>query len=303
MICILILHVNKNNLVVLSHLQTEGMVNIMDTSPRLSGLERVLLVLPLAAGIVFGLFPLLVPQSFATFMGYTGNDPFIYRLAGAATFGYAVALALGLWQGIWAAVRLLVIVVFTFNLASLYACAFELINPSTNGGARPIVYLILATSIVFVAMTGILLYRHRKDVKLVPDIAQWVMTFIVIATVLAAAFGLTPLFYPQINHLFGFKVTDLFLYRQAGAATLGYAVMGVFELRSRNWQEIRSPNVMAGVFNGLSFLAALLTIALGESLLLPAVVAVAALAVTVAAIVVERTHGGTSTGALATPSA
>jgi hypothetical protein len=270
----------------------------MDISSRLSNPERLLLALPLAAGAFFGLFPLVVPGSFAAFTVYPGNDPFIYRLAGAATFGYAVALGWGLRQGTWAAVRLTVIAVLTFNLASLYACGFELISPSTSGGVRPIVYLILATSLFFVAMTATLLSRHRKDARHIPDIAPWIVTFIVIATV----FGVTPLFYPQFNHLLGFKVTDLFLYRQAGAATLGYAVMGMFEVRSRNWREVRGPIVMAAVFNGLSFLASLLTIVLGESLLLPVLVAIASLGVTVATIVALRTHGGAFTETLATPS-
>ena len=274
----------------------------MNISSRLSGLERWLLALPLAGGAFFGLFPLFTPGSFAAFTGFPGNDLFIGRLAGAASFGYAVALGLGIRQGIWAAVRLIVIAVLTFNLASLYTCCVELVSP-TSGGVKPVVYLILAASLVIVGISGTLLYRHRQDEKPAPNIASWVVTFIVIATVLATTFGLTPLFYPQLNRLFGFKVTDLFLYRQAGAATLGYAVMGVFELRSRNWQEIRYPSVMAGVFNGLSFLAALLTIALGESILLPAVVAIATFGVTTAIIVVLRTKGGTSTEERATSSA
>lgn len=112
-----------------------------------------------------------------------------------------------------------------------------------------------------------------------------------IAAILAFFFGLTALFYPQLYHLFGFKGTDLFLYHQAGASTLGYAVMGIFELRSGSWMEIRLPSVMAVVFNDLSFLASLLTLALGESLVL---VAVASLAVTIATIVVMRTNGGTT---------
>ena len=273
----------------------------MDTSSRLSTFERWFIALPLAAGVVFGLFPLLAPEQFASFTGFPGNDPFIYRLAGAATFGYAVGLALGLRQGTWAAVKLMVIAVLTFNLASLYACGSEIISPATIGGTRPIVYLILVTSLVFIAMTGMLLYRHRQDAKLAPNIASWIMTFIVIATILAATFGLTPLFYPQLNQLFGFKVTDLFLYRQAGAATLGYAVMGIFELRSRNWQELRCPFVMAAIFNGVSFLVSLLTIVLGQSLLLPVLVAIASLAVTIATIIALRTNGGTSTTVLATP--
>src|SRR5437588_12882637 len=129
------------------------MVNVMDISSRLSGLERWLLVLPLAGGAFFGLFPLLVPGPFATFTGFPGNDPFIYRLAGAATFGYAVALGLGMRQGTWAAVRLIVIAVLTFNLASLYACIFELISPSSNREIVPVVFFILVVSILVVAIT------------------------------------------------------------------------------------------------------------------------------------------------------
>src|SRR5579884_1731585 len=126
----------------------------MNTSTRLSGLERWLLVVPLAGGLVFGLFPLLFPAAFAALTGFAGHDPFMYRLAGAATFGYAVALIGGIRQGTWAAVRLVVIAVLTFNLGSLYACGAELLSPSTQGGARPVVYLILATSIAIVAITA-----------------------------------------------------------------------------------------------------------------------------------------------------
>jgi hypothetical protein len=42
----------------------------MDTSARLSSLERWLIVLPLLGGLVFGLFPLLVPGLFATLTGF-----------------------------------------------------------------------------------------------------------------------------------------------------------------------------------------------------------------------------------------
>ena len=274
----------------------------MDTSTRLTTIERWLIVLPLAAGLVFGLFPLLAPELFASLTGFPGNDPFIYRLAGTATLGYAVGLAFGLLQGTWAAVRLMLIAVLTFNLASLYICGAEIIHPTILGGTRPVVYLIFVTSIGFVALTTTLLYRHRQDAKKMPDVASWIVPFIVIATILAATFGLLPLFYPQAFKLVGYKVTDIFLYGQAGAATLGYAVMGIFELRSRNWQELRCPLVMAAIFNGVSFLTCLLSIALGEPLFLPILIAIASLAVTIASIIALRTNGGTSSSAaLATP--
>ncbi len=275
----------------------------MDTSARLTTVERWLIIILIAAGVVFGLLPLLIPVQFATLAGFPGNDPYVYRLAGAATFGYALGVALGLRHGTWAAVRLLMIAVLTFNLASLYACGAEIIHPITPGGTRPIVYLIFVASMAFVAITALLLYWHRHDAKMSPDIlASWIVPFIVIAAILAATFALLPLFFPQINHSFGYKVTDIFLYGQAGAATLGYAVMGIFELRSRNWQELRYPFIAAGVFNGASFLASIASIALGESLFLPIVVAAASLAVTIAIIVALRTNGGiSSSAALATP--
>jgi hypothetical protein len=264
----------------------------MDSSTRLNTLERWLIVLPFAGGLVFGLFPLLFPALFASLTGFSYNDPFISRLAGASTLGYAIGLALGLRQGTWAAVRLMIIAVLTFNLASIYVCIAQIIHPDTIGGARPVVYLILVTSIGFVILTTALLYRHRHEAKMSPNIASWIPLFIVIATILAAIFGLLPLFFPQLNRLFGFKATNLFLYGQAGAAALGYAVMGIFELRSRNWQELRNPFVMAAIFNGVSFLASLATIALGESLILPLLIAAASLAVTVATIIALRTNGG-----------
>ena len=273
----------------------------MDTSTRLTTLEPWLIPLPLAAGVVFGLFPLLAPEQFASVTGFPGNDPFIYRLAGAATFGYAVGLALGLRQGTWAAVKLVVIAVLTFNLASLYACVSEIIRTANIGGAKPVIYLILVTSVFFVAMRATLLYRHRQDAKLPPTIASWVVVLIVIATILAATFGLSPLFFPQVFKLVGYKVTDIFLFGQAGAATFGYAVMGIFELRSRNWPELRSPFVMAALFNGVSFLACLLSIASGEPLFLPVLVAIASLAVTIAIIIALRTNGGTSAAVIASP--
>ncbi len=252
----------------------------------------MLLALPLVAGAVFGLFPLLIPVSFGRFLDFPGNDPFIYQLAGAATFGYTVALVLGLREGTWVAVKLPVKAVLTFNLASLYACGVELVSPSTDGRVQLIVYLILTTSVVFVVMTAWLLYHHRNDGNLAPDIASWVVALIVIATILAFVFGLLPLFYPQFGRLFGFKVTDLFLYRQADSSTLGYAVIGILELRSRNWQEIRGAFVMALVFNGLSFLAGILTLVLGESFLLTAVIVIATFSISAAIIVALRTQGG-----------
>ncbi len=257
-------------------------------SGQLSRAELLLLLLPVAASAFVGLFQLLLPGLLAKLTGYSGNDVIAYWLSGAATFGYAGALSLALRQKQWSAIRLIVLAFFTFGIGSLYACAVDIIG----GAAKPVVYVVLALTLVFVTITGTLLYRHRNDSKGSANTARWVAVFLVIATVLAAIFGLLPLLFPGSGTpLFHLKGTDVFIFRQAGAASLGYAVMGVFELRSRNWQEMRWPLVMAGIFNGLSFIASVVSLASGGPLLLSLLVMLATLGVTMAIIVALRRRG------------
>ena len=54
-----------------------------------------LLVLLVLSGAFFGLAPFLAPAQFASATGFAGTDVFLYRLAGAATFGYGVGLVIG----------------------------------------------------------------------------------------------------------------------------------------------------------------------------------------------------------------
>jgi hypothetical protein len=63
---------------------------------RMSGWQRLLLFLPVPGALGFGLGPLLAPVLMARALGYSGDDPYLTRLAGAATLGYGVALLLGL---------------------------------------------------------------------------------------------------------------------------------------------------------------------------------------------------------------
>ncbi len=255
---------------------------------RLSGLERALTVLPLLGGTFFGLFPLLAGSTFASVFGFPGNDQYMYRLAGAATFGYAVALTFAVVQDRWAQMRLLVIAVLAFNLGSLFACGAEI----AGGNAQPVVYLVLAASILFIAISLMLLSNHRDAPKATPDIASWVVGFLGVATLLAAAFGIMPLFLTnQLSSFFGFKGTDTFLFRQGGASTLGYAVMGIFELRSRNWEEIRWPALMALVFNGASFVASVVEILAGGAPWLVYLIAPTSLLVSLVIIVILVRRG------------
>jgi hypothetical protein len=72
-----------------------------DAQARLTTRDRILLLVPTIAAVFFGLAPLLVAVPFARLAGYAGHDPFFYWLAGAATLGYGIALAVGMREGSW----------------------------------------------------------------------------------------------------------------------------------------------------------------------------------------------------------
>lgn len=235
----------------------------------LTTLQRWLLAVPLAGGTVFGLLPFLVPVQFATTLGYAGDDPYVARLAGAATFGYAVALALGLRDGRWPALRNVVVATLAFNLVSILAATIEI----AADRAQPVVYLIFFTDIAIILITWTVLVLHGATPQGPRDVATWVVALTAVATVAAATFGITPQLPKVFGPLSGYHGTDEFLFREAGAATAGYALMGIWELRSLRWEELRLPTVMALVFNGLSFVASLLelgAITVGVALVAPA---------------------------------
>ena len=255
---------------------------------KLNSLERFLLLLPIVGGLVFGVFPLLLGGAFGAVLGTPGNDSFVYRLAGAATLGYAVALIMGLRQGDWAPLRLVVIGTLTFNLASIYACIVYLMVGNTD----LIAYLILGTSIAITAITLWLLSRHAGEAQGQADVSVWYIRFLVLGAVLSGAFGLLPLLIPVLGaKLAGFQGTDVFLIRQAGAASLGYAVMSILGIRSGVWKEIRLPLIMALVFNGFSFIASVVALLSGEPVLISLVIGAASLFVTIVGTIAYRRRG------------
>jgi hypothetical protein len=257
-------------------------------STKLSSTERLALVLPLVGGVVFGIFPFLLGGAFGSILGYPGNDSFAYRLAGAATFGYAVALVLGLRQDNWAPLRLVVIATLTFNIASIYACVAAI----AAGGANIIVYLIFGTSIAITAITFWALNRHKDLPAPMADLSKNFPRIFAVGTVFSGLFGLGGLFIgAYFGQLFGFKGTELFLYRQAGAASLGYAVMAIYAMRSNAWVEARLPMVMAAVFNALSFIGSVVAIASGEPTLLTIVIGLVSLLVTIGTLVILQRNG------------
>jgi hypothetical protein len=153
-----------------------------------------------------------------------------------------------------------------FNAASIFACVLAIIG----GGAQWLVYVILLASLVFTAGTYQLLREPpleaagKARAELERPIATWLVALYVIGVAAAAVFGLGPLLLGgQFGVLVGASGDDSFVYRQAGAATLGAAVGGILVLRSRRWSATRLPTLMAVTFNGLSLIAAIVEIIRG----------------------------------------
>jgi hypothetical protein len=255
---------------------------------KMSAWERVLMFLPIPGDLVFGLLPLFVPVVLARALGYSGDDPYLMRLAGAATLGYAVALAFAVKRGNWLEARLVMVATLVFSVGALYACAVAF----ATGAVHPIVYVLVANSLMELAVSAWLLYRFRQVSRGQPDIPRAGVTVVVIATVAALATGLPALLLPQaVGRLLGYQVTDVIVLTLAGAATCGYAAMGALELRSRHWEEMRLPVLMAMVFNAAGLLATLVGLLEGGPILLPAVVLVATVIVTPAAAIALRRYG------------
>src|SRR5215212_9213809 len=164
----------------MSNTQVQSMSR--EDKTRLSNTERMLLLLPIAGGLIFGLGPFLLGSAVGAAVGFPGNDAFLYRLAGSAAFGYAVALLMGIGQREWAPLRQVVIGTLTFNLASIYACVVGLLMGDTN----IFVYLILGASSLFVAITLYLLNRHSQaGVEQAEGSSSiWYVRFVTLGTIL-----------------------------------------------------------------------------------------------------------------------
>ena len=238
--------------------------------------------------LALGLPLYVFPRPFARLAGLTGDDTFIYELGGAAIIGYAVALALGVRNGLWSPIRFVILATYTFVAIAFLVGFVAFASNQING-------LVVATSLWAVLVAYALaqiLVAHRGAVAGPRDIAPWVVAVLALATISAAVFGLGPQAAAPFAALMGYKGTDEYIYRLAGAACFGYAAMGMQELRSLHWDDLRLPNVMALVFNGLAFVAAILEIVAGRVTLLATLVAVAAgfFTVAIAVILLRRGH-------------
>ena len=258
---------------------------IASSKTLLSGWERALLVLPALAGLGLGFLLVFLPGRFAALTQLAADDAYIFQLAGAALLGYGVALSLSIFQQEWLAVRLVVIGVLVNNLGSLYACGIAIFS----GYAPYSVYLFLATNLLFIVICGLLLARHRGVPHPEQDFSSRSMQFFLIVGAIAAGFfGIFPLFVPQLFTLFNLHINAPFIIREAGAASLGYAVVAVLAQQALSRLELPLITVMGAVFNGVGGLVSIPYLLAGSVLLLPWVIAPVGLIVLVVCLIALR---------------
>jgi hypothetical protein len=255
------------------------------TKALLSGWERALLVLPALAALLLGFLLVFLTGSFAAITQFSADDAYIYQLAGAAILGYGVALSIGLFQQQWLAVRLVVTGILVNNLGSLYACVITILS----GQVPYSVYLFLGTNLLFIVICSLILVRHRGVTRLASNLDSRAMQiFLIIGAVAAGAFGIFPLFTPGLFTLFHLHINAPFIIREAGAASLGYAVVAVLAQQAKNSQEFRLITVMAAVFNGVGGLVSIPYLLAGNVLLLPWIIAPVGILVMVICLIVLR---------------
>lgn len=233
-----------------------------DTDQATLPIFRALLAVQALAAGFFGIAPFVAPEAFATFGGLEGSEPFVYRLAGAATLGYAVAALLGLRRPRWEALRIPMVATCTFNGGAVLAMLLSL----AGGESTWIVWFILIAASAFTLFSGYWLVRDQGG-RPTDGHAPLGGTFrivLMLATVAATAFGVLPLVAAEpIASLTGFDTSELFPYRLAGAATLGYAVAGVLQVRARSADAIRLQVIAALAFNAFSAVAVALYLGAG----------------------------------------
>jgi hypothetical protein len=256
---------------------------------------KTLLVVQIAAAGLFGVVPFFFPGTAADAAGYAGAEPFIYRLAGAAALGYAVAAALTLANPTWFRFRIPAGASYVFNAGAVVAAIITLLEGDDNFW----VWFILLAAAAFVL---ILIYVTRRDqgpaAPSTPTVDPPARLLLTLATVAAAFFGLAPLFAAAyFADLASFDRADPFVYRLAGAATLGYAFGGYLSLKDGRWEAIRVQNAAAIVFNGLSAIGGLLYVLAGGRSIVGWLILVAATAFTIGLAVLHTRSGRLSSRA------
>lgn len=235
---------------------------------------RALLVVQFLAATFFGALPFAAPGEFARLFGLVGDEPYLYRLAGAATLGYAALGLVGAVRPSWRGLRIPIVATFTFNLGAVAACLVSI----DDVGVGSLSVLVAAAASAFAILSAYWLYRDEG--ARTPEGDELEPAFrvvLVLATASAGVFGLAPLLLPRtFTDVFGLSAADLVLVRLAGAATLGYAVAGVLEVLVNRWSSVRLQVVAAIAFNALAAVASAIYLAGGGGSILGLVVLLAA---------------------------
>jgi MFS family permease len=250
---------------------------------------KALLLIQVVVGGLFGVIPFLAPQVAADAASYTGAEPFVYRLAGAAALGYALAAALALAAPAWYRFKITAAATYVFNAGAVVAALITLFEGDRNFW----VWFILFAALAFVV---ILIYVTRRNegppAPAEPRLDQPARVLLILATIAATFFGLAPLFAASFFAEFGgFDPSDLFVYRLAGAGTLGYAFGGYMSIKDGRWEAMRLQNLAAIVFNGFSAIAALMYVLAGGSSVIGWLILVAAIGFTIGLLVLHSRHG------------
>ncbi len=250
---------------------------------------RLTLVVQAVAALVFGLAPIALLSTYAPAIGFSGTDPLIYRLGGAATIGYLVApvVALAARDG-WRHLRIPAIATLTFTLGALAASLWEF----GRGGRQPVIVAVIVAGAAFSLVAAYWL-RRDKGPAINPGrpLGTPARAVLALAVVSAGTFGLLPLLVPGLfASVFGLIGANAWVYRVAGAACLGYATAGIASLMAPGYSPIRLQNMAAIAFNAVGAASAWRAIFVGGGGLLAPIVAAAATFFTVALVWIDRKY-------------
>lgn len=225
-------------------------------------LFRALLIGQLLVTIAPGVLGLVAHKTLAQVLGYSGADPFVYGVYGAALLGYALVAVLGYLEPDWQAGRIPVVATLTFAAAAVGAAISQL----AQGERSLLAFGVPVAGALAIPSCIYFLRRDEGDrTPTGPAIQPWYRGLTVVATIAAGFFGLVALLAPGVApDLTGLTGADPMIFRLAGAATLGYAGAGVLEARATAWGEVRLQNLAAVVFNGVSAVVSLTAVATGN---------------------------------------
>jgi hypothetical protein len=227
-----------------------------------TGWFRVALFVQLLAAGSFGVAPYVAPAEFARAFNLVGDEPYLLRLAGSATIGYAAAALLGLFRPAWTSLRIPIASTFTFNLS---AAAASLVTIDETGLA-PLPLVVGLAAGVFAAVSGYWLWRNEgpsgRDAG--EALEPGFRATQALATVAASAIGLWQLLLPRaFATFFGISGADLVIIRLAGAATLGFGVAGLLSVIVDRWPAVRVQTVSAIAANVAAAIASAIYLAQG----------------------------------------